>query len=142
MRIIFTQLLSLTRLILTAVKKRYSYNDTGSLQIFNGTLTEITCLADVPVYRLMDHKGEYDSYNDFPGLFGIEARLSPTEDSVTLYINGTNRSNNVTVICRNVDVSSGTSFSTLFILILEFVGRFINLIRLINRFIALYMTLF
>ena len=50
----------------------------------------ITCSADVPVYRLVDQEGEYNSYNDFPGMFDIEARSSPTEDSVTLYINGTN----------------------------------------------------
>ena len=78
---------------------------TGTLQIFSGTLTEIMCSADVPVYRLMDQEGEYNSYNDFPGLFDIEVRLSPTEDSVTLYINETNRSNNVTVLCGNVDLS-------------------------------------
>ena len=78
----------------------------GILQIFNGTLTEITCSADVPFYRLMNQEGEYyNSYNDFPGLFDIEAISFPTEDSITLYINGTNRSNNVTITCRNVDVN-------------------------------------
>ena len=98
---------------------------------------EITCSADVPVYHLVDQEGEYDSYNDFPRMFDTEARLSPIEDSVTLYINGlpsrsnnvtaiyinglTSRSNNVTAICRNFDESPGTSFSTLFILNLEFV---------------------
>ena len=100
----------------------------GTLQIFSGTLTEIMCSADVPVYRLVDREGEYDSYNDFPGLFDIEVRRSPTEDSVTLYINGTNRSNNVTIMCGNLDLSSGTSnqkFNTIFSLILEFVGKFI-----------------
>ena len=109
------------------VTKRYSYNDTGTLQIFNGTLTEIMCSADVPVYRLMDHTGEYNSYNDFPGLFDIEAIPSPTKDSITLYINGTNRSNDVTVMCGNLDVFSGTSnqqFHTIFTLILEFIGKF------------------
>ena len=97
------------------------------LQIFSGTLTEIMCSASTPVYHLMDQEGEYNSYNDFPGLFNIEARHSPTEDSVTLYINGTNRSNNVTVMCGNLDLSSGTSnaqFHILFTLILEFVGEF------------------
>ena len=106
------------------VIKRYSYNDTGTLQIFNG---EIMCSADVPVYRLMDREGEYNSYDEFPGLFAIEAILSPTKDSITLYINGTNRSNNVTVVCGNVDLSLGTSnqqFHTIFMLILEFIGKF------------------
>ena len=98
----------------------------GMLQIFNGTLTEITCSADVPAYRLMDDEGEYNSYNDFPGLFDIEAIPFLIEDRVTLYINGTNRSNNVTVMCGNLDVSSGAlnlQFYILFTLILEFVGK-------------------
>ena len=107
----------------------------GTLQIFNGTLTEITCSADVPVYRLMDHEGVYNAYNDFPGLFDIEARFSLTENGVTLYINGTNRSNNVTVMCGNLDVSSGASnpqFHILFTLIIEFVGKFIYQVSFIS----------
>ena len=86
------------------------------------------CSADVPAYRLMDQEGEYNSYNDFPGLFDIEAILFLTENRVTLYINGTNRSNDVTVMCGNLDVSSGASnppFHIIFTLILEFVGTFI-----------------
>ena len=85
------------------------------------------CSADVPVYRLMDQEGEYNSYDDFPVLFDIEAILFLTENRVTLYINGTNRSNNVTIMCGNLDVSSGASnppFHIIFTLILEFVGKF------------------
>jgi hypothetical protein len=39
-----------------------TYIDTGTLQIFNGTLTEITCTiassaaTSIPVYRLVDQK--------------------------------------------------------------------------------------
>ena len=109
------------------VTKRYSYNDTETLQIFNGTLVEIMCSATTPVYRLMDHEGEYNSYDDFPGLFNIEAIPFPPENRVTLYINGTNRSNNVTIMCGNLDVFSGTSnqqFHTIFTLNLEFIGKF------------------
>ena len=109
------------------VTKRYSYNDTGTLQIFNGTLTEIMCSADVPVYRLMDQEGVYDSYAELPDLFDIEAIPFLTENRVNLYINGTNRSNDVTVVCRNLDVSSGASnpqFHIIFTLTLEFVGKF------------------
>ena len=99
-----------------------------TLQIFNGTLTEITCSAAAPVYHLVEQETLYVSYPELPELFDIEARSSPTRKNVTLYINGTNRSNNVTVMCGNVDVSSGTSnvqFHILFTLILEFVGKFI-----------------
>jgi hypothetical protein len=95
------------------------------LQIFNGTLTEITCSAAVPTYRLVDQERVYESYPQLPELFGIEARRSPTGDNVTLYINGTNRSNNVTVVCRNFDLSSN-QLQTLFTLTLEFVSKFIN----------------
>ena len=97
----------------------------GTLQIFNGTLTEITCSADVPVYRLVEYGIAYDSYVQLPDLFDIEARRSPTGNNVTLYINGTNRSNNVTVMCRNLDFSTGQDF-IVFTLVLEFVGKFIN----------------
>ena len=71
----------------------------------------------------------YDLYDQLPDLFDIEARPSPTGDNVTLYINGTNRSNNVTVKCGTVtvDVSLGISFDSYFTLILEFVGKFISL---------------
>ena len=71
----------------------------------------------------------YRTYADLPELFDIEARPSPTGNNVTLYINGTNRSNNVTVMCGNVDVSLGTSnpqLHVLFIVILEFVGKLVN----------------
>ena len=101
----------------------------GTLQIFNGTLTEITCSADVPAYRLVDQERVYESYAELPDLFDIEVRPSPIGNNVSLYINGTNRSNNVTVICGNVDLSLGTSnpqFHTLFTVILVFVGKLIN----------------
>ena len=77
----------------------------GTLQIFNGTLTEITCSAAVPVFRLADQEREYDSgdYNQLPDLFDIKAILSPNRDNVTLVINGTDRSNNLTIICWNED---------------------------------------
>ena len=99
----------------------------GTLQIFNGTLTEITCSAAVPIFRLMDQEREYDSrdYNQLPHLFDIEAIPSPDRDNVTLVINGTGRSNNLTIMCTDDDSFSG-QFQILFMLILEFVGKFIN----------------
>ena len=101
----------------------------GMVQIFNGTLTEITCSAVVPNYRLVDQERVYDSYTELPELFDIEARPSPTGNNVTLYINGTNRSNNVTVKCGSIDVSFGLSnpqFHIIFTLTLEFVSKFIS----------------
>jgi hypothetical protein len=99
----------------------------GTLHVFSGTLTEITCSASVPVFRLLDQEREYDSrdYNQLPGLFDIEAIPSPNRDNITLVINGTDRSNNLTIVCTNEDVFSG-QFQILFSLILEFVSKFIN----------------
>ena len=74
----------------------------------------------------MDQERVYNNYTELPELFDIEASRSPTGNNVTLYINGTNRSNNVTVICRNLDLSAGHGFSDVFTLVLEFVGKFIN----------------
>ena len=102
----------------------------GSLQIFNGTLTEIICSADQPVFRLMTEEGiEYDErdYNLLPGLFDMEVVVSPDRNNVTLFISGTNRSNNVTIKCSNVhDVVLG-QIETLFTLVLEFVSKFCHL---------------
>ena len=99
----------------------------GTLQIFNGTLTKITCSAAVPVFRLMDQEREYDSgdYNQLPDLFDIEAIPSPNRDNVTLIINGTDRSNNLTITCMDEDVFIG-QFQIHFTLTLEFVSKFVN----------------
>ena len=91
----------------------------------------------MPIYRLVEQGRVYDSYTELPDLFDIEARPSPTGNNVTLYINGTNRSNNVTVMCGTVDLSLGISFDILFILILEFVGKFISLTILLLDIIIL-----
>ena len=99
------------------------------LQIFNGTLTEITCSTTIhePIFRLMDQEREYDlrDYNQLPDLFDIEAIPFLNRDNITLIINGTECSNNLTITCRNEDVLTG-QFQILFTLILEFVGKFIN----------------
>ena len=79
----------------------------GTLHIFNGTLTEITYSAAVPVFRLVEYVQERvygpQDYNLYiTDMLDIEARPSPTGNSVTLFINGTDRSNNVTVMSRNM----------------------------------------
>ena len=98
-----------------------------TLQIFNGTFTEITCSAAEPVFRLMDQEREYDhrDYNQLPDLFDIKAILSPNRHNVTLIVNGTDRSNNLTIICWNEDAFLD-QFQILFMLMLEFVGKFID----------------
>ena len=75
----------------------------------------------------MDQEREYDhrDYNQLPDLFDIEAIPSPNRDNITLIINGTNRSNNLTIICTDEDVFTG-QFQILFMLTLEFVSKFVN----------------
>ena len=82
--------------------------------------------AAVALYSLVAQERIYNNYSELPDLFDIEASRFPTGNNVTLYINGTNRSNNVTVICKNLDLSAGHGFSDVFTLVLEFVGKFIN----------------
>ena len=100
------------------------------LQIFDGTIAEITCSAAAPVFRLADQEREYDSrdYNQLPDLFDIdsEAISSPNRDNnITLVINGTDRSNNLTITCMDEDVFIG-QFQIHFTLTLEFVSKFVN----------------
>ena len=78
------------------------------------------------VYRLLQRESVYESYEKLPELFNIEVRRSSSPTVINLHINVTNRANNVTVMCGNVNVSSGPQFHTLFSLILEFIGKFIN----------------
>ena len=80
----------------------------------------------MPFYHLVEQERVYESYSEFPGRFGIDVRSFPSGNNVTLYINGTNRSDNVTVICGYIDISAGISFNNLSTLILEFAGKFIN----------------
>ena len=100
------------------------YVNTGTLQIFNGTLTEITCSAAMPVFRVVERGLVYYAYDQLPDLFGIEAKFFSAGNNITLYINGTNRSNNVTVICGYTDLFSAR-FQVLFTLTLEFVSKLI-----------------
>ena len=108
------------------IVKRHLYLDTGTLQIFDSTLTEITCsaAAGVPVFRVME-QGVLYAYDQLPGLFDIEAKFSSTGNNVTLYINGTNRSDNITVKCGHTDPYSSL-FQVIFALTLEFVSKFIT----------------
>ena len=81
----------------------------------------------MPVFRVMDPEREivHESYDHLPDLFNFEAKFCPAGNNVTLYINGTNRSNNVTVICGYTDLFSG-GFQVSFTLTLEFVSKFIT----------------
>ena len=69
---------------------------------------------------------KYDQagYSLLPGLFDIEAVVAPDRNNVTLFIDGTNRSNNVTVMCGHLyDATLGLT-ETLFTLVLEYVSKF------------------
>ena len=65
-------------------------------------------------------------YSQLPDLFDIEAVLSTNRNNITLFINGTSRSNNVTVICADFTNFLSGQFDPLFTLLLEFVSKFTN----------------
>ena len=67
-----------------------------------------------------------EDYTQLPDLFDIEATASPNGGNVTLFVNGTNRSDNVTVVCRDFSNAAFGQIGTLFTFILEFVSKFIN----------------
>ena len=71
------------------------------LQIFEGTVTEISCSTMAPSFFI---DGIYTSqhYDQLPGLFGIEAIVAPDRSNVTLRINGTSLTDNVTIECQNI----------------------------------------
>ena len=78
----------------------------------------------MPVFRVME-QGVMYAYDQLPDLFDIEAQFFSSGNNVTLYINGTDRSNNVTVTCGYTDLFSAR-FQVLFTLTLEFVSMFIT----------------
>ena len=68
-----------------------------------------------------------EDYSQLPDLFDIEAQVFPTGSNITprLLINGTNHSNNVTVVCRDISRVAFGEAETLFTLVLEFFGKLI-----------------
>ena len=66
-------------------------------------------------------------YSQLPGLFNIEAVVSPDRNNVTLFVNGTNCSNNVTAMCRHLRNAILGQTETLFTLVLEFICKFSHL---------------
>ena len=80
----------------------------------------------MPVFRVMEQDtGLMYTYDQLPDLFDIEAKFFLAGNNVTLYINGTDRSNNVTVTCGYTDLFSA-GFQVLFTLTLEFISMFIT----------------
>ena len=85
---------------------------------------EITCSAAMPVFRMMEWGLVY-AYDQLPDLFDIEAKFFSAGNNVTLYINGTDCSNNAIVMCGYIDLFSAR-FQVLFTLKLEFISMFIT----------------
>ena len=84
------------------------------LPSYNGALTEIICVTTVPSFLI---NGLYSSrhYNQLPDQFGIEARVAPDRNNVTLHINGSRiRVHNITVKCQNLIDSVTGQTETLF----------------------------
>ena len=69
---------------------------------------------------------EYDQtdYSQLPDLLDMEAIISPDDGNVTLFVNGTNRSNDVTVMCGHLRNAVRNQIETIFTLVLEYVSKF------------------
>ena len=70
---------------------------------------------------------DHEDYSLLPDLFDMEAVASSDGNNVTLFVNGTNRSNNVTVMCRDLRNVVFGQVETLFTLVLKFVSKFSHL---------------
>ena len=66
---------------------------------------------------------DHEDYNLLPGLFDMEA-VASSDVHATLFINGTSRSSNVTVMCRDIRNAAFGQTETLFTLVLGFVSEF------------------
>ena len=69
---------------------------------------------------------EYDQtyYSQLPDLLDMEAVVSPDDRYVTLFVNGTNHSNNVTVMCGHLRNAVRSQIETIFTLVLEYISKF------------------
>ena len=84
----------------------------------------------MPVFRVME-QGLVYAYDQLPDLFDIEAKFFSAGNNVTLYINGTDRSNNVTIMCGYTNLSSAR-FQVLFESTLEFISKLITQICVVQ----------
>ena len=81
-------------------------------------MTRVTCAATAPTFVINDLYGPLQ-YNQLPALFNIEAKIAQDRSNITLCINGTRQSNNMTIECKNViDTVRGLA-ETLFHITLE-----------------------
>ena len=103
------------------------------LQIFQGTVTEISCSTTVPSFLI---NGIYTPqyYHELPGLFGIEAVIAVDRSNVTIHINGTSLVENVTIECQNIIDPVLGHAETLFRCTTVFVGIKMALKLIIRNF--------
>ena len=89
---------------------------------YSGAVTDINCSTTNPTFLINDVYS-FLSYDQLPDLFGIEAKLAPNSSSVSLCVNGTSLSHNVTIVCQNVISIFPHETDTLFRLTLQYSGN-------------------
>ena len=92
-------------------------------------MTEVSCSTTAPSFFF---NGIYTSqhYDQLPGLFGIEATVASDRSNVTLRINGTSLTDNVTIECQNIiDPVTGRT-ETLFRCTMVYIGNTQQILRL------------
>ena len=95
-----------------------------TVQVYGRAITNITCTATTPSFLLNDTYNSFE-YDQFPHLFGITVDVSLSGNEVTLIINGTAKSSNLEVVCKNItDPILGVSME-LFQLVLNFQGELV-----------------
>ena len=95
---------------------------TGIVPTYSGSVTDIKCSTTNPTFLINDVYS-FLSYHQLPDLFGIEAKTAPNSSSVSLSVNGTSLSHNVTIVCQNVISVLLLETDTLFRLILQYSGK-------------------
>ena len=100
------------------------FNTGGSfiINIYDGGLTQVTCASAVPTFIINDVYGPLQ-YSQLPALFSIEAKVAQDRNNITLCINGTRKSNNLTIECKNVIDTVRGQAVTLFQFTLEFISK-------------------
>lgn len=96
----------------------------GILPTYSGAVTDIKCSTSKPTF-LINGVYSFLSYHQLPDLFqiGIEAKVSPNSSTVSLCVNGTSLSNNVSIECQNVIEVVPHDIDTLFRLTIQYSGK-------------------
>ena len=95
---------------------------TGIVPTYSGSVTDIKCSGTNPTFLINDVYSFF-SYHQLPDLFSIEAKTAQNSSSISLCVNGTSLSHNVSIVCQNVITILPSETDTLFRLTLQYSGK-------------------